>query len=179
MRKTTTVREQYMQKIMFQKLTFDKITLTDFIPSALIKDKKSRLNVCDEPINLSVIAALLIIHPMVVDKNHQLIGGLNTYLELEMFLLRHPHEKKAKFGVLMIETALSYHELELFQNLQNYTEHLFLAKFLPSAGELLSQANQHLSGVEQFKNSLVKQNGQLNHKKFSRELGHQNIRSTK
>ncbi len=168
-----------MKKLKLQTLTFDKITLSDLLPKSLIIDKKSRLNVCGEPISFSVIRPLLLIHPMVVDQNLRLIGGLNTYLELEMFLQHHPHERKTKYDVLVIESELSALELELFQNLQNYTEQLFLAKFLPSPGELLSKAGQHLSAIAQFKNSLVKQNGQLNHKKFSHELGHQHIRSTK
>lgn len=168
-----------MKKLKCQKLNFDKITLSDLMPRSLIMDRKSRLNVCDEPIRLSVINALLLIHPMVVDQNHQLISGLNTYLELEMFLLHHPHERKTKFNVLVIDSPLSSSELELFQNLQNVTEQLFLSKFIPSPSELLSQAKQHVSAVAQFKNSLVKPNGKLNHQKFSRELGHHNIRSAK
>jgi hypothetical protein len=168
-----------MKKLKCQKLTFDKITLSDLMPRSLIMDRKSRLSVCDEPIRLSVISALLLIHPMVVDQNLQLIGGLNTYLELEIFLNHFPHERKTKFNVLVVESALSPDELELFNNLQNVTEPLFLAKFLPSPNELLSQANQHISAVAQFKESLVKSNGQLNHQKFSRELGRHNIRSAK
>lgn len=168
-----------MKKLKCQKLNFDKITLSDLMPRSLIMDRKSRLSVCDEPIRFAVISVLLITHPMVVNQNHQLISGLNTYLELEMFLNHYPHEKKAKFNVLVIDNPLSPDELELFHNLQNVTEQLFLAKFIPSPSELLAKANHHVAALAQFKNSLVKANGKLNHKKFSRELGYENIRSAK
>lgn len=120
---------------------------------------------------------LLTLHPIVLNQNFELIGGINSYLEWSKFIYLNPLDKEQKFNVLIFNQPLSNSEYELIKDSENLYQELFLSKYFRSPQELLKTAQENIPKIKCYKPNLVKQNGAIHASYFSKELGQKNIRT--
>lgn len=124
-----------------------------------------------------VLENLLLLHPVIVNKDFELIGGINSYLEWRKFVDLNPLDKEQKFHVLIFNKTLSDSEKKLMLDSEFLYQELFLSKYFRSPQNLLEASQKNIQKVMHYKPSLVKENMTINVSSFSKEFGLNNIRT--
>jgi hypothetical protein len=158
------------------KVSISKISINAYDNHELLLEKQRRCWQAKDAISHESLEILLLLHPVIVSPNFELIAGLNSYTEWRKFTLENPLQQEVKFSVLVLKSDLTPSQIKQFDDSQTLTENLFLTKYIPSAQTLLKNASDSPEVVKNFKPSLLKKDGSVNTANFSKELGLKNIR---
>lgn len=159
----------------------NKIPIKDIRIEHLISEldfiKKQLICVDTFEVESCVLESLLLLHPVVVNKNLELIGGINSYVEWSKFVYLNPLDKEQEFHVLVTNKTLSDSEKELILDSDFFYQELFLSKYFRSPQNLLEASQKNIQKVKCYKPSLVKENMTINVSSFSKEFGLKSIRT--
>lgn len=162
--------------IKINKIPIKKIRVEHFISE---RDFLEKQLICASTFEIErcVLENLLLLHPVVVNENFELIGGINSYVEWRKFVYLNPLDKEQKFHVLVTSKTLSDTEKKLMLDSEFLYQELFLSKYFRSPQTLLETSQNNIQKIKRYKPSLVKENMTINVSSFSKEFGLKSIRT--